>query len=409
MTAFLIVAAIMIVIAFALILPPLFRKGFSTENQSIENDANLSIGRERLRDLKNDLRDGRIDQQQFDHARSELEQNLAQTMSEKKSSSSIKKNNPLLAILLAITLPFLAAGIYMKTGLPEALDPGFENKLVQQQEAPDVGTMITALADRLKQTPEDGEGWLMLGRSYIAMNRFKEAEDAFQRAHKILDDDVSLLADYADAIGRGNNSDLTGDAKPLIERALTLDPNHPKSRWLAGMLAYQEREFEKVTGFLQPLLQQTEPGSEIHEGLKRLIEEAQSQTQDQSGDISLNNEKDQQTISVNVKVSLSEEFNDQVDAEDIVFIFAKAIQGPPMPLAVKKLKVKDLPVTVTLDDSLAMRPDLKISSHEYVTISARISKSGNAISSSGDFQGEVFDIDTGNSESVEILINKQIP
>ena len=168
MTAFLIAAVIMFVIAFALILPPLFRKNAHTENPgtedlSIENDANLSIGRERLRDLKNDLRADRIDQQQFDQARSELEQNIAQAMSEEKSSSSLKKNNPLLAILLAITLPLLAAGIYMKTGLPEALDPEFENTLAQQQEAPDVETMITALADRLKQTPEDGEGWLMLG------------------------------------------------------------------------------------------------------------------------------------------------------------------------------------------------------------------------------------------------------
>jgi len=405
MTAFLIAAVIMFVIAFALILPPLFRKNISAESQSIENDTNLSIGRERLLGLKNELRDGRIDQQQFDQARSELEQNLAEAMSEEKNTLALKKNNPLLAALLAISLPLLAAGIYMKTGMPQALDSEFEKTMIKQQEMPDVETMITELADRLKETPEDGEGWMMLGRSYVAMNRFKEAQDAFQQAHNVLGDEVSLLTDYADAIGRGNNSDLTGDAKPLIERALVVDPDHPKLRWLAGMLAFQEQEYEKVPGFLQPLLSQTEPGSEIHEGLKRLINEAQSQ----SGVVTTIEEEAQQTISLNVAVSLSEEFQDQVDPENIVFIFAKAVQGPPMPLAVAKLKVEDLPATVVLDDSQAMRPDLKISNHKNVTINARISKSGDPIAVSGDLQGEAIDVETILVEKIELIIDQKIP
>lgn len=408
MTGFLIAVVIMFVIAFALILPPLLRKNFSTENHSIENDANLSIGRERLRDLKNDLRADRIDQQQFDHARSELEQNLAQAMSEEKNTSGVKKNSPWLAVLLAITLPFLAAGIYLKTGMPQALDPEFEKQLEAQQEMPDVEGMITALADRLKQTPEDGEGWAMLGRSYVAMSRFKEAEDAFQHAHKILGDDVSLLADYADAIGRGSSSDLTGNAKPLIERAIELEPDHPKTRWLAGMLAYQGGEFEKVPAFLQPLLDQTEPGSEIHEGLKRLIKDAMSQTQARSGEVPVVEEKSQKIVSINVKVSLSDELKDQTDPEDIVFIFAKAVQGPPIPLAVKKLQVKDLPVTIVLDDSLAMRPDLKISAHDQVLINARISITGNPIATIGDLQSTAVETNTASSEVIEILIDQQI-
>ncbi len=405
MTAFLIAAVIMFLIAFALILPPLFRKNFNTEDLSIENDANLSIGRERLRDLKNDLRADRIDQQRFDQQRSELEQNLALAMSEEKNSLTIKKNSPILALLLATTLPLLAAGIYMKTGLPESLDPEFEKKLAAQQEAPDVEAMITALADRLKETPEDGEGWGMLGRSYVAMERFKEAQDAFEHAHKILGDDVSLLTDYADAIGRGNNSNLTGDAKPLIERALEVEPNHPKLRWLAGMLAYQEQEYEKVPGFLQPLLSQTEPGSEIHEGLKRLINEAQSQ----SGELPVIEKEDQQTIPLYLKVSLSEKLKDKVDPEDVVFIFAKAIQGPPMPLAAAKLKVKDLPASLTLGDDMAMRPDMKISDHKTVTINARISKSGDPIAVSGDLQAKAIDVETQNSEIIELIIDQVVP
>ncbi len=406
MIVFLFVVVIMIVIAFVLILPPLFRKNFTIETDSIQDDTNLSICRERLRDLKNDLKAHRIDQQQFEQARSELEQNLAQAMSEVQNRVDPKRNSPWLAMLIMITLPLLAIGIYLKTGMPQALTPEFEKKLVEQQEMPDVETMINALADRLKESPEDGEGWAMLGRSYLAMNRFKEAQDAFKQAHQLLGDDVALLADYADAIGRGHVSDLTGEAKPLIERALELDPNHPKTRWLAGMLAFQEQEFEKVPDYLQPLLEQTEPGSEIHEGLKSLINKALSQT---GKPTIADKEKRQPVVAINVKVSLSDQFKNKVDPENTVFIFAKAAQGPPMPLAVARLKVKDLPTTVTLDDNMAMRPDLKISGQKHVNISARVSKSGNAIAESGDFQGVATDIKTVSSGPVNILIDQQIP
>jgi len=407
MTVFLIVVVIMIVIAFVLILPPLFRKNFTIETDSLQDDTNLSISRERLRDLKNDLRAGRIDQQQFDQARSELEQNLAQAISEKQNRVAIKKNSPWLALLLVITLPILAIVIYLKTGVPQALTPEFQAKSAEQQEMPDLETMITALADHLKKTPEDGEGWLMLGRSYLAMNRFKDAQDAFQHAHKLLGDDVSLLADYADAIGRGNNNDLTGAAKPLIEKALKINPDHSKTRWLAGMLAYQEKDYEKVSGFLKPLLSQTEPGSEIHEGLMRLINKARSQSGEEP---IVEKEKDPQAnVALNVQVSLSDQFKDQVNPDETVFIFAKAVQGPPIPLAVKKLKVKDLPAKIVLDDSLAMRPDLKISNHDRVNINARISKSGNAIAVSGDLQGSVSKINTGITKPVHILIDQKVP
>ncbi len=415
MTIFLLCVVVMIVVAFALILPPLLRKNFQADQESIQNEHNLAIGREYLQELNKDLSSGRIDQAQFEQARSELELELSQVILAaskitNENDSQSRPNNIGLIFLLMIGLPIIAIGVYLQTGSLTALDVELQKtEQALSEQSPDIETMIAALAERLESDPSDGEGWVMLGKSYLVMNRFGEAREAFSKAHKIFGNNVALLADYADAIGRGNSGDLTGDAKSLIVSALDVDPDYPKLRWLAGMLAYQEQEYEKVAEFLQPILMQTKPGSAVHESMKRLIVEAQSQSQSEELPAKTPEESVQSKISLQVEVSLAGKLNDQVDAEDTVFVFAKAVQGPPIPLAVAKLKASELPTTITLDDSMAMRPDLKISAHQRVTISARISKSGNAIAARGDLEAESVEVDVETLKSIDIFINSVHP
>ncbi len=406
MTLFLIVAAVMIMLAFALVLPPLLKKNFPVEEQEIEKETNLTIARERLRELKQELKKGLIDQHQFEQARLELERNLAQMLGDDQVNETEAKNNsPSVAILLSILLPLLAVGIYLKTGAPSAIEQSASHSF-EQGRTPDIETMVASLATKLEESPEDGEGWAMLGRSYLAMGKFRKAEQAFSQAVRILGEDASLLADYADAIGRGNGNDLTGTAKPLIVRALIADPDYPKARWLAGMLAYQEGDFKKVPAYLEPLLARTEPGTEVHEGLKKLIQEARKNSGEGVED---SGEGNPGTVSLEIRVKISDQLSQKVDPEDTVFIFAKATNGHPMPLAVKKLRVADLSAVVTLDDSLAMRPDFKLSDQELVDIVVRVSKSGNALAQSGDLQGEKTAVPTTTKEPVEVTIDQQIP
>ncbi|MFK8068184.1 MAG: c-type cytochrome biogenesis protein CcmI [Gammaproteobacteria bacterium] len=413
MTVFLISIVVMIIVAFVLILPPLFRKNFHIDQESIQNEQNLAIGREHLSELKKELDSGRIDKTQFEQARSELEIELSQVMTTASETTNgiddqNRTNNTALIFLLLMGLPIISIAIYLQTGSLTALDVELQKtEQALSEQSPDIETMVAELAERLESDPNDGESWSMLGKSYVAMNRFSEAREAFSKAYEILGDNVPLLADYADSIGRSRGSDLTGDAKPLIVRGLEVDPDYPKLRWLAGMLAYQEQEYQKVSEFLQPILMQTKPGSEVHESLKRLIAEAQSQSKGSS--VSTQDKTVHSNASLQVKVSLDGKLSDQVHAEDTVFVFAKAVQGPPIPLAVAKIKVSKLPTTVILDDSMAMRPDLKISAHQRVTISARISKSGNAIAASGDLEAKPVEVDVETLKAVGILIDRVLP
>ena len=420
MILFIIVVSIMLLFALGLILPPLFRK--NSAGTVDENEVNLEIGRERLRKLKADLQSGKLDQQAFDAARSELEQSLLDAISNGDQALQIK-SSPWLMIILSLAIPVLAISIYLKTGNQMMLD---QEALAQfqadQLQTPDIEVMVATLAERLQQTPDDGEGWWMLGRSYLVMNRFEEAVKAYSRANELIKDNAGLLVDYADAIARSQNNDLTGAAKPLIERALEIDPQQGKARWMAGLLAYQEGDFAKVPGFLEPLLDQTEQGSEVHQAISSLITEAQqnipAQQTEPEQEISpaeqpikpLNNGNAiAEDINLNIRVSLSPELQDQALPEETVFIFAKAMNGPPMPLAVKKTRVADLPLIVTLDDSQAMRPGLELSTQKMVNLTARISKSGDVAAASGDLQGFVGEISTQTKETIEITIDQMIP
>lgn len=421
MTVFIIVAAIMLLIAFGLILPPLFRK--HTASPVNENQVNLEIGRERLRKLKADLQSGKLDQQAFDAARSDLEQLLLDEISSRDQAIQIKRSSPWLIIVLLVAISVLAISIYLKTGNRMMLDQeGLARLQAGQQQPPDIEAMVATLAGRLQQSPDDGEGWWMLGRSYLVLNRFNEAVEAYGRANELLKDNAGLLVDYADAIARSQSNDLTGAAKPLIERALELDPQQGKARWMAGLLAYQEGEFAKVPGFLEPLLEQAEQDSEVYQAIASLIREAQqhisAQQAEPEQEISPEAQPDKlpekenitaEEASLKVRVSLSPEFVDQTAPDETVFIFANAIQGPPVPLAVRKIRVADLPLTVILDDSQAMRPGLELSTQKNVNLTARISKSGDATAASGDLQGNVDKVSTRTNETIEIRIDQKIP
>jgi cytochrome c-type biogenesis protein CcmH len=108
-------------------------------------------------------------------------------------------------------------------------------------------------------------------------------------------------------------------------------------------------------------------------------------------------------------VSLAESLKGQANPSDSLFVYAKAVSGPPMPLAAQRARVQDLPLTLTLDDSMAVIPALKLSGFTEVTVGARISKSRQATPQSGDLEGEVSPVKPSQDGVVTIIINRVRP
>jgi len=267
-----------------------------------------------------------------------------------------------------------------------------------------IAAMADKLAERLKEQPNDPEGWSMLARSYGVLGRNPEAVDAYKKAVDLRADDATLLADYADALAVKNNRSISGEPMKLVERALKLEPNNLKALSLAGTAAFDRKDYAGAVSYWDKIIQtgpadnalvQQVQGSiaEARElgklpGLSAALPAAPTTAPTPAVTAAAN-------ASLSGRVTLSAALAKQASPTDTVFIYARAVSGPPMPLAVLREQVKDLPITFTLDDSMAMSPSAKLSSAAKVIVSARVSKSGDAISQNGDFSGQSAPVAVG--------------
>ncbi len=310
----------------------------------------------------------------------------------------------LLAGLGVFALVFAAAG-YAWLGNPAALAvaPGVQASAKAVEGGGDISraqfeAMAERLAERLKAKPDDAEGWSMLGRSYSVLEMFPQALTAFQRVIALRPDDAQGYVDYADALGMTQGRKLAGEPEKLIARALQLDPANVKALSLSGTLALDRGDAAGAARLWALALQKTEPGSEMAQRLQGAIDDARQRAggpaapalagaQGQAAAPAARGAPADAAGSVQVRISLAPALAAKASPDDTVFIFARALQGGKAPLAIQRRQVKDLPLQLTLDDSMAMSPALRLSSVSQVIVGARVSKSGNAMPQPGDLQG----------------------
>ena len=252
----------------------------------------------------------------------------------------------------------------------------------------------------------------MLARSYTIMKRYPEAEAAYANVLRLSDEDANLLTDYADAMVMADGGVFDDESGALLSRALQLDPDNLKGLWLAGHWKNQTGAYTEALDYWQRAAAKLPPDSKD----AAIITEQINQLQTQLGIaatpapvVTATATDTNQGASLQVQVTLATEMAANAAADDTVFIYARAAQGPRMPLAIVRKQVKDLPVTVTLDDSMAMTPQMVLSKFDQVTVGARVSKSGGAMPASGDLQGTASPIDTRTSDTIQISIDSQIP
>ncbi len=337
-----------------------------------------------------------------------------------------RPSQPLIAGVLLFVLAFGSAG-YLWLGRPDMLDvgPGQQPAAAAQANDPShpMGQaqfegLAQRLAERLQTQPDDAEGWAMLGRSYNVLGRPQDAAGAFAKLVALRPQDAQALADYADALGTANGRQLDGEPERLIERALKADPDHPKALALAGTLAFKRGNMALAAQQWQHALRGLPPDSSMGQQLRGAMDEAREKAglpplpvepanaaadaapapaqpaPARAAGAQAAAQPGAQPApataagsgSVRVQVSLAPALAASAAPQDTVFIFARAVAGPKAPLAIQRRQVKDLPLTLTLDDSQAMSPALRLSSVPQVVVGARVSKSGQAMPQPGDLQ-----------------------
>jgi cytochrome c-type biogenesis protein CcmH len=287
-----------------------------------------------------------------------------------------------------------------------------------------IEAMIGRLAARLKDKPDDAEGWTMLARSYTAQGKYADALPAFKKAMELRPSDAQAIADYADGLAVVNNRSLEGEPAVLIEKAVKLDPKNVKALSLAGTVAFTKNDFKGAVGYWDKAIAASDPNSDFTRQLQGALNEAReragmprlavaepdpapaqaqapAQVQDRAPAAASG------TAEVSGRVSLDPKFKGQVGPDDTVFVFARAPTGSKMPLAITRKKVSDLPLDFRLDDSMAMSPAARLSTVPQVVVGARISKSGNAMPVPGDLQILSAPVNVG-TKGIKLEINEAV-
>jgi cytochrome c-type biogenesis protein CcmH len=405
MTAFTALAALLVIVALGFLLWPLLRVPRAAA--SVEA-ANLSIYRDQFAELERDLRLGVIDGAQYDASRAELQRRLLDEAGDKRpvvpATHAASRTS---ALIIALAVPVMAGVLYWRLGEPQALDPA---RRAPQQDATDITqeqfeAMTQQLADRLQANPQDAEGWAMLGRAYKALGRLPDAVKAFGEANQRAPGVPELLVEYAEALAQVHGK-LSGEPRKLLEQALKIAPNDPKALTLAGGAAFEAGDYRRAIGYWQRVAATVPADSELGKALATGIARAEAMAGGKAGPAPAQTAAAPRVVRGEIR--LAPTLKERASPDDTVFIFARAAEGPRMPLAVLRKQVRDLPASFQLDDTMAMNPELQLSSVPRVIVTARISRSGGATPQSGDLQGESQPVTPG-SGAVSITIDRVLP
>ncbi|SFE16170.1 c-type cytochrome biogenesis protein CcmI [Nitrosomonas sp. Nm166] len=443
MTSFWVISGVFIVTALLFIVPTLLRNR-DVQRENSEHDAlNITVYRDQLAELDNDLQNDILTQEQYHKSKQELQQRMLQDIpgGEKVIANKNNKIHSIAtSVVITLTLPLAAVFLYLVIGDTRGLLPQAQLANATQMNRGDgsdspaghdnFSSVLENLIARLNKNPEDIEGWVMLGRTYAIMERYTDATNTYAKLTELVPNNPQILSDYADVLAMKNQGSLAGKPTELIYQALSIDPQYPKALALAGTAEFEQGKFEQAAAHWEKLLEVIPADSQLAKSVKDSIDEAKSFAADGKGitpeqlakapesQLQQNNNAQSEKGSINTatpapvsvsgRVTISEELVSKASPNDVLFIYARAKTGPKMPLAILRLKASDLPATFTLTDDMAMMPNMKISSFSEVIIEARISKSGQAVPASGDLQGFSQPVQIGNND-IAIVIDKQIP
>jgi cytochrome c-type biogenesis protein CcmH len=385
------------------------------------SQSNLAVLRAQLSQLDQDLAAGALDPAQHAQARAEIERRVLEE--EVVTAAPVGGGSPRAArYWLLLAVPLLAVALYAVLGTPQALSPSAAMQAGHgEPNQGDMDALVAKLAERMEKQPpgqvSDVEGWVMLGRSYAAMQRFPEAQRAFARALQLAPNDAQLLADQADVMAMLQGRNLEGEPLRLVQQALRADPSNLKALALAGTAAFERKDYVAAIDYWGKARAVAPPDSEFAQGLERGVAEARAAAGTAAGPVAAapapnstpaSAEPAQGAASISGRVSLSPTLAARVAPGDTVFVYARAAEGPRMPLAILRRNAGDLPMSFTLDDSMAMAPQFKLSKFANVVVGARLSKSGNATPNSGDLEGQSAPLN-GRSNGIEIVIDSVRP
>lgn len=422
MWMFWVIAALLLLGGMLLVLPALLSPRREVAGQA--GGANVAVYRDQLQEAERDLAADVISPERFEQLKGEIERRVLEDTSAAETGRAVRAAPARrTALALLILLPLASVSTYLMLGQPDALqvakmpdtaaNPAGAHEVSNDQ----ILRMVSSLAEKLKADPGNAEGWQMLARTYLALERYDDATAAFAKAAALLPGSADVLADLADAKGMAQGRSLAGEPAALVQRALKIDPRHPKALALAGSVAFEARDYAGAKRYWEQLLAVLPPDNEMVQSVKGGIAEATQlaggavapapgalPATAQAGPAAASSG----TARITGEVTLAPELAAKVAPTDTLFIYARAAQGPKMPLAIVRQAAGGFPIRFTLDDSQAMSPASRLSGFPKVEVVARVSRSGTAAAQAGDLIGQVGPVDN-SAQGLKVKIDRVQP
>ncbi len=402
MTDFWIAASALLLVALAFLLLPILR-GRRAQAEEDRTALNVALYEERLAELTAQHAAGTLSDAQLEAGRADAARELLED-TENSDSPKIAKLGRSVPLIAAVLVPLVGYGLYMHWGASDKVQ--MARQFSEQPRT--VGEMTAHLEQAVKDQPDSAEAWYFLGRTYMNQERPADAAKAFARVVELAGRQPELLGQWAQAQYFAGDRQWSEQLQALTDEALQADPQELTSLGLLGIAAYEEGRYQDAVRFWEQLVAALPENDPSREAIRGGIERARQQVDGGSGNAEAAEAPaaaSTQAAALQIQVQLDPKVAETVSPEDSVFVFARAVNGPPVPLAAKRLTVGDLPATVTLSDADAMVPSLKISSVEQVTVMARVSRTGDA--TKGEWMGQSEALETrGDKNAVQLTIDR---
>lgn len=376
--------------------------------------ANQQVYRQQLKDLEQEHAQGVLSPTDYESARHELLGRLLEDTAQVDSPSPASAPRALVsAMVLAVFLPVAAMSTYLWLGNAEGLNPSMA-AADDKDNRPDLEAMAAGLAKKLEADGGDAQRWVMLGRTYRALDQYDKALPAYQKALSLgADDDIAL--ERAEVLAQHNGGDFKGEPWAVIRQVLAKNARHFSGLLLAGSASYSQGDYKAAIRFWQQARDQLESGDEEIQGIDIALNKVREKAGEppavpQASPVNPSAKSSPAATAVGVsgRVSVDPALKAMISPSDVVFVYATPVDGQKMPLAIVRKTAADLPFDFVLDDSSAMSPQRKLSSQSKVVLKVRISKTGEAMTRSGDWIG-VLDAVAVGSRNVRLIVNQQAP
>ena len=406
---FYIVLSLVLVLAALMLARPYLRRVIDSGGR--RRRANVLAYQGRLAEIGNEAAADVIRPEAVEELRQEAAEQLLDTEESAATVVAGSRRVAVLPLALVFLAGFAALG-YATAGswrTVELIELSKRDPVAAEQRG--IAEMVAGLEQRLQNQPDDTEGWAMLGRSYAALGRHAEAVAAWSKANAL-----SQAAPQPDwLVAEGEARAMVAEPRDLaasrsyFERALAADAQHPRALLYLGLAAAQAGDYEAaLEAWLKLRAQELPPeiATLLDQRLPQLAQLAGRELPPPSVADAPGVNTDLQVV---LDVSLAAALRSQLTPDMTLFVFARAESGPQMPLAVRRIAAPQLPLQVTLDDSLAMTPALRLSQFQRWTFVARLSRSGSAEAASGDIEGRVVAGRDQVGEPLQLVMDRVLP